>query len=303
MVKVIQAVMATVLASFGDGERTAKAKLADGTTVNVSVPAQIISISTAYGKLDIPSKDVLTVRLGFRYAPGQEKVIAGFVADLGAKDYKTRERASRELKLLLPASAPLLAAAAGGQDAEAAARAAILLKEASVADREPEVEDEVRTGGMIVRGKVAGLNCRHGLLGVDRLPLHAVRLAAFKAPSTLVKVVVDEDWVNTGVRLSGERTMTVRAEGVVDLWPQQPGQYTCDAKGWMGGGFATGVTRPGRLIGRIGNTGEPFTVDEWWAGTGRIITPGNLFLKVVPAPWNNKSFGHFNARIQVDFAD
>ncbi len=105
-------------------------------------------------------------------------------------------------------------------------------------------------------------------------------------------------WLETGVMIRPNTRLQITADGQVDLWPQQPGQYMVGPKGYTTAGKG-GIFMAGALIGRIGSLGKAFLVGE-----NCECAPseeGTLYLQIVASPWNNTSSGSHVARITTSY--
>ena len=79
------------------GTAPVEVRLADGSSVRMSLTQSSIDIVTKYGRLSIPAAEVRRVEFGFRYPEGAESKIKDLVSQLGDGNYKRREAAAAEL--------------------------------------------------------------------------------------------------------------------------------------------------------------------------------------------------------------
>ena len=105
-----------------------------------------------------------------------------------------------------------------------------------------------------------------------------------------------DTWMPTGVQLNSGEAVDIRAAGQVELWPQGPGQYLATPKGHNTTLGKGGQYIAGALIGKIGANGRTFLIGEW--STIRAEEHGELFLQIVPSPWNNASTGNYSVSIK-----
>lgn len=122
-----------------------------------------------------------------------------------------------------------------------------------------------------------------------------LRFILFKnnAGKEIEKVILsDQAWLDTGVIVNKERFL-ITAFGAVDIWPQAPGQYMTGAKGYNVSGKGSNFPA-GALIGKVGS--NIFLIGERW--DAEIPYVGNLFLQIVPSPWDNDSVGQYKVRIK-----
>ena len=144
---------------------------------------------------------------------------------------------------------------------------------------------------------------RSPALGEFTMPLGKIESLVFSGKSSAsVKIdaaVYGSDlskWMATGVQLNRGDTLSVKASGMVELWPQAPGQYQASPKGYntsgKGGKFQAGV-----LVGRIGVNGKEFVIGE--SVSHKADQDGELFMQIIPSPWNSASEGCYNVSIRV----
>jgi hypothetical protein len=107
-----------------------------------------------------------------------------------------------------------------------------------------------------------------------------------------------EKWLDTGTVVDPNLRLIIKSEGQVDLWPQGPGQYLATPKGYTTAGKG-GTHMAGTLLGRITATGKIFVIGDNYEATPE--QEGNLFLHIVPSPWNNDSTGTYRVRIRTDY--
>jgi hypothetical protein len=119
-------------------------------------------------------------------------------------------------------------------------------------------------------------------------------------------------WMETKFSLDGSIAIIITAKGLVDTWPQGPGQYMSGPSGAQGvrvgfpgggmvlagrkiGGPIVGQLYGGMLFGKIGESGEAFIIGDRFEGT--LEAEGNLFLHIGPSPWNCQSTGSYEVKI------
>jgi hypothetical protein len=102
-------------------------RFADGTSQKVTLLDQKIEFTTRYGKITVPSADVLGLDLATRIPEEVAKEIEKAVADLGSPEFKAREAASATLQQLGPRAYPAVLEASKSNDAEVKRRAEAIL--------------------------------------------------------------------------------------------------------------------------------------------------------------------------------
>ena len=110
-------------------------------------------------------------------------------------------------------------------------------------------------------------------------------------------------------QVDGRTAISITAKGMIDVWPQQGGQFMSGPNGLnatRGGGMAFMPGRKiggpvnqnqhcGLLLGKIGEHGEVFVVGERYEGTPEA--EGTLFLHIGPSQWNAQSNGTYEVKI------
>ena len=117
-------------------------------------------------------------------------------------------------------------------------------------------------------------------------------------------------WMDSGFESDGETKVVITAKGIVDTWPQQPGQWVVGPAGQgqggrvlvggvpLGGGVKGQIIpqiHGGMLFGRLGQDGEPFIIGARYEGT--LDKEGKLYLHIAPSMWNCNSTGTYEVKI------
>jgi hypothetical protein len=271
----------------------------DGSKVRGTLVGDVLSIATPYGTLQVPASDCLAVEFGGRLnAKAQADV-----KDLGDKDHKTREAASKRIALLGPAAWPVVNKLALEEpDPEAKRRLELAAK--ALADRHPGAtllhpHDTFRLrGGAVIHGTLAATELHLVSDAFGKLPVAVERIQSLVASSdATITVPADDGWTASGIHVSPGQRVRITAEGQVDLFPQQPGQYVSGPKGYTMHGRNGAAWMAGTLLVRAGN--EPAQV----VGESLVWTfqrHEQLMFHVVPSPWQNASSGAFRCTIKVE---
>jgi hypothetical protein len=296
----------------------------NGSKVRMIIQSEKLDISTAYGKLSVPVKDVRAVEFGLHFADGVEAQIEAGIKGLGSADYREREKAKKSLIDLGPFSYPAVLEAGRTKDLEVSKRAKEIVQ-ALVAkhpkkDLKTSVEDKVVTNNFTIVGRILTptVKAKTEYFGEQELTLSKMRtLKAMGGASLDMDVTVDSSkyananqWLDTGYLVDGRSAISITAKGLIDVWPQQGGQFLSGPQGFQatrnGGGFpgigmrkiGGGVNvqiHCGMLLGKIGEDGEMFMIGERFEGTPE--TEGKLFLHIGPSQWNVQSSGTFDVHI------
>jgi hypothetical protein len=287
----------------------AEIRFADGSVVRATILQPHLEVQTRYGKLNIPTADVRRIEFGLHLTEVTRQRIDVAVRNLGSDVYKLREQAVRELTTHGPLAYPALQQAAKSGDLEVAQRAEAALK--LIRDKvAPEslrgrVEDVIDTSEFPVVGRIVSqvIRVRTTYFGEIDLKLPELRTMRFNNAAGDCEVVVDASrhgsaqgqWLDTGYNVSGPNRLKIVAAGTVDLWPQTPGQYTTNPKGYTAAALNRGTPLPGTLLGKVGENGQVFCIGDRFDGAPP--ENGRLYLHIVPSPWNNASTGTYRVQI------
>lgn len=292
-------------------------KLNDESQFSVVLLDPAVTIVTKYGKLVVPAAEIRKIEPGFRYPIGAEQKVNKAVEDLGAPEYKAREEAESALVGFGVAAVPAVRRAAKSEDPEVARRAGAVLKNLAAklpADKmEVRDHDLVETAEFTARGRIEGtqLKVKTKHFGESSIPLADMRTFASAVRGGPTEFALDAAqygkqnqsvWMETSVELTDGQQVEITANGQIDLWPQQPGQYLGTPSGQMtvnGGiqpfrGAGAGGT-PGQVLGRIGPNGVQFVVGA--AYKGRVSGTGKLHLRIVGSPWSNDCAGNYTMKV------
>lgn len=294
-----------------DAARRADILVADGSNLKMTVLQESLEVVTKYGKLTIPTDDIRRIDMGLHLPPGMEVQIENSIRNLGAEAFKQREDASKDLLQAGHWAYPSLQKASSSPELEVAKRAQSLLLR--IAEKTPpetlkiRADDVVQTRDFPIVGRISSptIKVYSPLFGEQLLKLSDLRNIHFRGQRGESEIALDagkfgsslEQWFDTGIVVDPQLRLTVSAEGNVDLWPQTPGQYIAQPRGFntpgKGGAFLAGA-----LVARVGESGRVFLVGERYEGSA--TEEGKLYLQIIPSPWNNASTGSFRVRVSTD---
>ena len=281
----------------------------DGSVVKMILLQESLDVTTRFGKLTVPMKDLRRIDFGLRYPDGVYQKIQDAIGLLSNPDFKKREAAQAELLGYRELAYPLVAQAAKNTNAETARRARAILEE--LRNRVPEerlaakAHDTIQTTDFPITGRieVTSLKARSPLFGDATLKLTEVRSIRSLAAGGETNLTLDasnhglvqEVWCETDVEANGQ-VLNIVAEGRIDLYPfgGERGMYLATPDGSRPGGQPT-VHPSGALLGKIGAAGRPFVV-----GTRFIGVPpgeGKLYLRIEASPWRVVPSGNYTVRI------
>jgi hypothetical protein len=305
-----------LLAPMDPAAKKVEVRFANGSNVIMILLQENIEIITEFGKLKIPPAEIRQIEFGVHLAEAERGQIARALELLSSSNYKEREAAMKQLVVLGPQAYLALFQATRGKDQETAKRAQIAMK--TIAEKVParllrlREDDRIRTTKFTIVGRIVTPSIKARAEYFGELSLRPSQLLAIRwMDGTGTKeIMVDaakhgsapDQWMDTGIRLEAHVRLKVTAAGQVDIMPQQAGQYVA---GPAGLGQEAGVpvrfvngrvqSRPGALMGRIGETGTPFVVGDLYNQIPTV--EGKLYLSIVPGPWGAGSTGSYRVKV------
>jgi len=290
------------------GAAPVEVRLADGSSVRMTLTQPNIEITTKYGKLSVPASEIRRVEFGFRYPDGAESKINDLVNTLGDGNYKRREAAAAELLSFRELAYPALKRAAKSSDAETSKRASELVQK--LEDKLPPEKLKFRDFDLLAavdftaRGRIEaktlqGSTPYFGEVRLQVAEVRSLRSVAFGG-ETMVQLdsakhtdQANGTWLETDVELTGDMPVEIVATGQVSLY--RGGGYECGPKGHQSYPSPNGAHLSGTLIGRVGASGEVFVIGEKYYGTPK--ESGKLYLRLAPSPWPGQASGTFKVAI------
>jgi hypothetical protein len=205
------------------------------------VQTEKLDISTSYGKLTVPVKDLLAVEFGVHCPEGVEAKIEGAVEQLGSADFRERDKATKMLLDSGPLAYPAVIAARQSTDLEVAKRAKDIVKQLQAnhdkKDLRFNTEDKIVTPKFTIVGTILTPSIKATTELFADVELSVAKMQTFRAlerrgRTQEVEITVDAakyanagQWMETDFESNGETKVLITAKGAVDTWPQQPGQW------------------------------------------------------------------------------
>lgn len=298
----------------------------NGSKVRMIIQSEKLEVATAYGKLSVPVKDVRGIEFGLHFPEGMEAQIEAAIKGLGASDYREREKADKALLELAPFSYPAVVGASRTKDLEVSKRAKDLLVKLHAKhpkkDLKTTADDKVVTQHFTIVGRIltTTVKAKTEYFGEQELNLAKMRsLRAMTGGSPDMEFALDSSkyanagqWFDTGYQCDGRTTISITAKGLIDVWPQQGGQFMSGPAGFNhtrnGGGpggmavggrkignVLNGNAHGGMLIGKVGEDGDYFLVADRFEGIPE--GEGRLYLHIGPSQWNCVCNGSFDIKI------
>ena len=295
----------------------------NGSKVRMVVQSDKLEIATLYGKLAVPVKDVRAIEFGLHFPDGMEAQIDQAAKNLGSSDYRTRETASKALIDLGPFSYPAVLEASRTKELEIANRAKEIAKKLQgkhpKKDLKIMVEDRVVTHNFTIVGRILTTSIKAKTEYFGEVDLNLTKMRTMRAMwghSLDVEFALDAgkyanqgQWYDTGYAVDGRTAITITAKGMIDVWPQQNGQFTSGPNGFRatpnGGNVMPALGRKvaavnqqqhcGLLLAKIGEDGEIFIVGERFDGIPEH--EGKVYLHIGPSQWNVPCIGTYDVKV------
>jgi hypothetical protein len=280
--------------------------LRDGTQIVGKLEIKNVEVVTVYGTLTVPLDDVVKIRVGKKSDRELKAKIDKFIADLGSKDFATRDAATVELGKLGRMAYTELRKASFADDQEVKERSNKLIEDMGAVDEESDVpceDDEVVTPTFIIVGAVKfetlAIATKFGPLKVAKKDLAVMSLAEPQKVSRAVAVPAKATagrMVATGVRVKRGDRLIINASGTVSYRNYGGTQFT--PEGSSNYGAWNENFQIGSLLGRINANGPMFKVGERY--NEKIETDGELFLGIATHDSGSSyANGEFKVRIQI----
>lgn len=298
----------------------------NGSTVRMVIQSERLEVATAYGKLSVPVTDVRAIEFGLHFAEGIEAKIDAAVRSLGSSDFRERQRGADLLVELGPFSYPAALEASRVKDAEIGPRGKEIVKKLQAnhpkKDLKIAVEDKVITKSFTIMGRILTPSLKATTEYFGDIELKLAKMRTMRAISALgldAEIALDASkyanpgqWMETSFVVDGRTAVSITAKGLIDIWPQQGGQYVSGPNGFnatrgggMPGGGGFGMRKIGAvnqnqhcglLLGKIGEDGDIFIIGERFEATPE--TEGKLYLHIGPSQYNNsQSAGTYDVKI------
>ena len=298
----MKTILFALLLINGVSDQEIQFNLSDGSVVKGIFESEIININVKYGSLIIPTKDIKKIEFGFHYPIGIKESVDQHYSDLFKSDFKSRDLATSQLIKLGRWSYPkIIKSFEKENDLEVSKRIKtvkeVLDEQVILKYRNMPLEDKIHIGDSVFCGiiKEDYIQIKSKTLG--DLKVHISNLEqsinkTIEAKSIKVNGHPD-DWMDTGFYMEVGSSVNIEAKGILDIWSQTPGQFTCGPSGNAGTVGKNQRYKAGALIAKIGNT-------EYVVGDSTVIRPnesGNIFLSVIATPWNNPISGSYQVII------
>ncbi len=250
--------------------------LLDGTKLRGRLLNESFAIETRFGKLTVPLAKFISLRCGTNTLAHRKQRVEALIQQLGNEDFKQRESAQEQLKLIGPRIVRLLEDARSHDNTETATRVKDLLEHfdklrnqfgveaiAPWTDKDELINDEFRTNGTLVSQTVV----IEGFFGKLNLPLehidHIRRIqkqagaAAYANLNVKGTHLVQHKAMRTKIKVTrGDRIM-IRASGTIVRSTSSSYTSTPDGSSRFGYYYMKGDrVYGGTLLARVGSRGK-----------------------------------------------
>jgi len=286
--------------------------LRDGSRITGLPGFDSLRIKTRYGPLEVPSSDLVRLRLTLRTENEANELIALEIQRLGQPDFDKREAAMDALRKLGTPTLPYLEKLITSEDEELRNRAFLLIGEIRSKTKENNKHgdefpalvggsDEIITKRFKIRGAIQEssfiIKSRYGTLDIKVADVLGVDFrSAGKLEETVTvsgTAVIPNKWSNTKLFVTPGSTLRIRASG--NLLVQN---YNLNS-GPQGTTRYSGNTYKNfpmlSLIGKIGRNGTPFFIGANYKAD--IRTGGALHLGIIPFRNNYKANGNYKVKV------
>jgi hypothetical protein len=284
---------------LGDISGQSEVRFTDESVVRMTILQKELEVLTKYGKLVVPTEDIVKIDFGLHIPIDLEKKIAKAIDDLGSENYKTREVAVKDLVGWGPFAYPQVYKASKSELPEVQKRASLALDKLKskypARNLRTREEDVIVTPNFTVVGRITTPTVKAKAENFGELEMQVTKLRAVRSLTAFTEAEVTIDaakysmpnmWMDTNYEVRQGMRLVLTATGQVNLWPQNGG-FICGPSGFdQNGGFGGRGNQnfPGALIGRIGESGAQFFVGDRYDGTS--TTEGKLYLNIRQSPWN-----------------
>jgi hypothetical protein len=276
----------------------------DGSVVRRVMVQDRLEVTTRFGKLTVPFAEVLRIEFGLHVTEETAKKRDEALKDLASDNFQRRQAGSDTLLSLGRFAYPSLLALTRDKDLETTRRAEGLLeriRETVPAEQlELRAEDVVRTKDCTLTGRIQTTTLRGRAESLGDVHLNLAELRFVQAAGCEARVVVgtkymrDDAWLDTGFQVGADLDLVIENSGGLNGPPATPVALLPAS--------APRPFSPGTLIGRIGEKGEPFAINDQYRE--RPKQQGKLFLRIAPVPGAKDEAGWsgaYKVKVMIDF--
>lgn len=298
---------------------TIKLFLMDGSVLAGKLGIKDLTVETAFGTLKIPVIEIKGITPGLESHPELAEKVASLVDALGSADFNKREEAQKELAKMGPAIRNELARFAKDADAERRTRVQALLDDIDAQLEEQEEMaptdqpfargDTIETTQFTVVGKIVerqfNITSLYGPLTIklgDLRRAHRDLGGREDIRKSLAVSGPDSQggrYKVSGIKVEKGDVINVTATGQVTMTPWGARSFVGPDGSSNFSWFIQGQIPGGALVGRIGDSGQPFAVGskkKWTADRAGVLQ----FCVGLPPEYSGNQFpGQFDLKIVV----
>jgi hypothetical protein len=303
-----------------------KLSLRDGNVVSgTSTSIITVSLTTDYGKLEIPVKNVSSLKFGITPDNGNKGKIINLIKQMNDPAEEKRQVAYDELVKMSIGSIPIINDYIYGSEYQSSEftnytpEAALSeMKSTYVVaegfkDKDVVTIDYEYTMGGVFAIKTISLNTEYGMLEIPKEKIKEVDVSYYdeqsgdKSYKVLASKYIsgnkDGGWLNTGIKVKSGQKININASGEVKLESLSGNKYTPDgtssSSDYESESEGTTTTYPsyGNLVYKVGEDGEIIKAGSKYAGT--IKNSGTLFLSIYETVYNASNTGLYSVKVSV----
>lgn len=315
----------TTPAAASPGKGTVRLHLMEGSVVSGKLSVESITVTTEFGKLEVPVNRIVSFTPGLESHPKERDNILRLIEQLGSKTAQERDDAQRKLSEVGLPVREELEKYRDDEDAERRTRVEKILAEMEELAEEQEEEgvemlqlipeDTVETMGFTVVGDISPktfeMQTKFGQLTVNLADVRRVERESDEKPEERKSLSVEGEYMvpanmkSAGIRVARGDRVVVRADGniIMSPWgntasstPDGSEQY----QWYIPGKIATGA-----LCAKIGSSGKVFKVGSKYTFTA--TRGGVLYFGMAMNPqYANQGYqfpGQYNLKIRVNPQD
>ncbi len=282
--------------------RLMRLHLMEGSVVSGKLSTEVVTVETAFGKLDVPVANIVSFTPGLDSHPEERKKIGRLIQQLGTNIAAERDAAERALTDMGKAIQNELARYTADDDTERRTRVQKILAELEEVEDDDDVDpavarpwlaqDSLETTLFTVVGKISpqtfDLQTQFGPLKVAISDIRRGDRETEQKPEIrkLVAVrgenLVQLNMVNSGVRLNRGDKVQITADGKLTMSPWGNNSFSTPDGSEQFQWYIPNQILGGALVGRIGTGGKIFKIGSKHSLTA--TKPGILYFGIAMNP-------------------
>lgn len=299
-----------------------KLTLRDGNVITgTSNSITSVTLNTAYGKLDIPIKNVSTIKFGITPEESNKTKVVNLIKQMGDATEEKRQAAYDELVKLSINTIPVISEYIYGSEYQASEftdytpEGALSEMESTYgvedgfSDKDVVTIDYEYTMGGTFALKTIALKTEYGDLNVPKEKIKEVEVSYYdestgdKTFKLLANKHIsgneDGGWLNTGIKVKSGQKITINASGEITLESLSGNKYTPDGNATSDYESDYSSTYPtyGNVIYKIGESGESIKAGSKYSG--KATESGTLFLSIYETVYNASNTGSYTVKLSV----